>query len=92
LQGFQLRKINESGLLGYLNDICLPDVIILFGSYSKGEDILSSDIDLFILSKYENILNLKIDVFFSDSFGKLSKELKNNLVNGVILDEYLKVF
>lgn len=95
-----IKDIKESGLLDYLNDKCMPDVIILFGSASKGEDIKESDIDLFIqskekklqLSKYENYLSRKINIFFKDTFNKLSKELKNNIINGDILNGYLKVF
>ena len=95
-----VMKIEESGLIDYLSENCMPDVIILFGSASKGEDLKESDIDLFVLSSKEKIdlsqfekkLNRKVNIFFSNSFNKLSKELKNNIVNGVILNGYLKVF
>ena len=95
-----IMQIKGSGLLDYLMDTCMPDVIILFGSASRGEDIKSSDIDLFILCEetdlelevYEKRLGRNINMFFSDNFGNHSKELKNNLINGVILGGYLKVF
>jgi predicted nucleotidyltransferase len=95
-----IQLIKDSGLLNYIEYICMPDVIILFGSYSKGEDLKDSDIDIFLLCnktkldlrKYEKKLNRKINIFFCKSFGKLSKELKNNIINGVILKGYLKVF
>ncbi len=95
-----IRMIKESGLLKYLENICMPDVIVLFGSASKGEDIKDSDIDLFLqckekkldMKKYEKELKRKVNIFFSDNFNKLSKELKNNIINGVILYGYLKVF
>jgi len=95
-----LKQIKESGPLDFIQNSCMPDVIILFGSYSKAEDIKNSDIDLFLLcknksfnlKKYEHILNRKINLFFCNSFGKLSQEFKNNLVNGIILRGYLKVF
>lgn len=93
-------RIKETGLLDYINDICMPDAIVLFGSASRGEDSLGSDLDLFVLCKekelnlinYEKHLKRKINIFFSDDFNKLSKELKNNMLNGVILSGYLKVF
>ncbi|MEM3113470.1 MAG: nucleotidyltransferase domain-containing protein [Candidatus Pacearchaeota archaeon] len=93
-------KINSSGLLDYLYNNCLPSSIILFGSASKGEDIESSDIDIFIqskekklnLEKYEKILNRKISLFFEQDFNKISNELKNNILNGVVLNGYIKVF
>lgn len=93
-------KIKESGLIDHISESCMPDVIILFGSASKGEDLKESDIDLFVLSnkekmnllQFEKKLNKKINVFFSNDFNNLSKELKNNIINGVILKGYLKVF
>lgn len=95
-----IRSIKDSGLLKYLQNTCTPDVAILFGSCSKGEDLKNSDIDIFLLSEnkklelntYEKRLNRKINVFFSENFGKHSKEFKNNVINGVILSGYLKVF
>ena len=95
-----IMKIKESGLLEYLSETCMPDAIILFGSSASGEDLKDSDIDLFVaskdekisLDKFEKYLNRKISILFSDSFGKLSKELKNNIINGIILKGYLKVF
>ena len=95
-----ILNIHQNGLLDYIYDSCLPAVIILFGSASKGEDIEESDIDIFIqsqkkklaLGKYEKILNRKISLFFEEKFNKLSKELKNNLLNGLIVKGYIKVF
>lgn len=95
-----LIKIKESGLLDYIGESCMPDVIALFGSASKGEDTKDSDIDLFVMSKqerldlerFEKYLKRKINTFFSVNFNKLSKELRNNIINGVILKGYLKVF
>lgn len=93
-------SIKESGLLDYLSNQCMPDAIILFGSASKGEDLADSDVDLFLLckerelalEKYEKQIKRKINIFFSTDFNKLSSELKNNILNGVILKGYLKVF
>ena len=95
-----IMKIKESGLLEYLSETCMPDAIILFGSSASGEDLKDSDIDLFVaskdekisLDKFEKYLNRKISILFSDSFGKLSKELKNNIINGIIFKGYFKVF
>lgn len=92
--------MSSSGLLDYINNECIPEVIILFGSAARGEDIKESDIDLFIKSKekkldikkYEQKLKRHINIFFEENFNKLSKELKNNVINGVILRGYLKAF
>lgn len=95
-----ILKMSKIGFLDYINDSCLPDSIILFGSSARGEDIESSDIDLFIqskeiklsLEKYEKPLNHKINLFFEENFNRLSSELKNNIINGIIVLGYLKVF
>jgi predicted nucleotidyltransferase len=95
-----IMQMKESGLLDFVSESCMPDVIVLFGSASRGEDLKDSDIDLFVLSdkeklnleKFEKKMNRKINIFFSDNFNKLSKELRNNVINGVILKGYLRVF
>ena len=92
-------RIRESGLLEFLSERCSPDSIVLFGSASRGEDVKGSDIDIFVasgeksldLKKYEGILKRPISLHFSRSFGRLPNELRNNIINGVILDGYLKV-
>ena len=95
-----LLSIKESGLLEYLSKEGAPEVIILFGSAAKGEDLRDSDLDIFLqcekaeleLDSYEKKLSRKVNIFFSAEFNKLSKELRNNIINGVVLKGYLKVF
>lgn len=95
-----LLNIEKSKLIEHLNDKLSPDTIILFGSCAKGEDIASSDLDIYIqseekkinLDKYEKILNRKIQIFFAKNINKLPKELRNNILNGIKLNGYLKVF
>lgn len=90
----------SSGLISYLWDVCMPDAIILYGSASRGEDVQGSDIDVVVLSKekklelagFEKALQRGIAVFFQEGFSRLSPELKNNVINGIILKGYLKVF
>lgn len=95
-----LLRLHESGLLSYLEDECVPDAIILFGSASRGEDRETSDVDLFILSeekefrlkKYEEKLKRKISLHFEKSISKIPKELRNNVLNGIVLRGYVTVF
>ncbi len=95
-----LMQLEENMLVDFINDKCLPNCIILFGSSSLGEDIENSDIDLFVqskevkldLEKFDKLLKRKVNIFFEDKFNRLSEELKNNLINGVKLRGYLKVF
>ncbi|MFA6023487.1 MAG: nucleotidyltransferase domain-containing protein [Candidatus Pacearchaeota archaeon] len=94
------EKILDSGLIEQMRDKIMPKSIILFGSFSRGEDIETSDIDLFIeskkqeinLDKFEKILKRKIQLHFNENFNNYPKELKNNIINGEILYGYLEVF
>lgn len=93
-----LKKIYESGLADYLAEKFPFATIILFGSYSRGEDIEKSDIDIAILDKekklelekFEKKLNRTINVEFIN-FKKASLELKENLVNGIVLSGTLSL-
>lgn len=93
-------RLYEIGLIDYISDSCFPNAVILFGSASKGEDTEESDLDIFVqskakklnLEKYEKLLNKKISLFFDDDFLKLSNELKNNILNGIVLKGYIKAF
>src|SRR3989344_2958987 len=95
-----ILRIKQTGLGDYIYDACQHDAIVLFGSSAKGEDLENSDIDLFIqapekrlnLLQYEKKLNRKINLFFEENFSRLSGELKNNIINGTVLNGYLKVF
>jgi predicted nucleotidyltransferase len=94
-----LFNIKQSGLIKELEKH-LPDCIILFGSYHRGEDHKKSDIDIFMqksykeinLDKYEKILKKPINIIFDKKFTKLSSEFKNEIIQGTILSGYLKVF
>ena len=91
-----LKSVYDSGLFNYLYENFQLDNIILFGSYSKGEDTEKSDVDIAIeskeknleLSKYEEKINRRINIEFID-FSKLKKELKESIINGIILSGYI---
>lgn len=95
-----INKLYTTGVIEHLANVCQPDVIILFGSASRGEDMKESDIDLYIqseekkleLKEFEKQLQRKIQLHFYTHFNKLSPELKNNILNGIILSGYLKIF
>ncbi|MFH0752235.1 MAG: nucleotidyltransferase domain-containing protein [archaeon] len=89
-----LKQIYETGLADYLETNFAGATIILFGSYSRGEDTINSDIDIAIigrkskeidLTKYEKTLERKILINFYDSFKNIHKHLKENICNGIIL-------
>jgi len=91
-----LYEINKSGLIDYLWEGIHPETIILYGSYAKGESIDNSDLDIFIVGKekklsldrFEKILGKEIHLIFEENLKKIPKELKNNLINGIVLKGY----
>jgi predicted nucleotidyltransferase len=95
-----LIKIQESGLINYLNEKASPNVIILFGSAAKGEDTIESDIDIYLnaetkeinLKEYEKKLKRKIQLFIYQDINKIPKELRNNIMNGIKLDGYITIW
>lgn len=92
-----LNRIYNSELFDYLKEKFPFNTLILFGSYSKGDDTEKSDIDIAIdnkekkldLENYEKKLNRKINIEFVD-FSKVSKELNNSIINGIVLAGYIE--
>ena len=89
-----LKQLYESGLVEYLYDKLPGTTIILFGSYSNGEDTVNSDIDLAViginhktldLEEYERILLREVVVNYYLSFSGMRKELLNNIMNGIVI-------
>ncbi|MFH1972536.1 MAG: nucleotidyltransferase domain-containing protein [archaeon] len=88
-------------LTNFLIEELSNPVIIVFGSYSKGEDIEKSDIDIYIetpekketvVKKFEKSLNRSIQIFMYKSIDKIeNKDLANNIINGIVLNGYLEV-
>ncbi len=93
---FNLETLYESGIVDYLSKEYNFATLILFGSFSKGEDIENSDIDLAIiteneknlnLEKYEKYLKRKISIH-EINIKQVSKEFKISLQNGIVLEGY----
>lgn len=99
---FNLDKIYSSGIIEFLKTETMPETIVLFGSYLKGEDTEESDVDLFIqakssqtdtkLKKFEKKLGRNIQLHFKEKFQDYNAEMKNNILNGLILYGYLEIF
>lgn len=88
-----LRQIYSSGLADFLEKEFAGATIILFGSYSKGEDTTTSDIDIAVIGRKEKKLDLTIFdktlertilVNFYPSFKEVHKHLRENLFNGIV--------
>jgi len=89
-----LKQIYETGLADFLEKEFAGATIILFGSYSRGEDIVNSDLDLAVIGRKDKLINVtdfekdlerKININFYDSFKDIHKHLKENLCNGIVL-------
>lgn len=99
---FNIKSLYISGLIDYLVEELSNPGIIVFGSYSKGEDIENSDIDLYIetlsnkeinLKKFEEKLQKKIQVFrHKNLIGIRNVHLANNIINGILLNGFVEVF
>ena len=99
IKNYLVFKIKESSLIDFIQEQVLPSSIILFGSGAKATFTEKSDLDIFVeakeskidVSKYEKKLNRKINILFESNINDLSNELRNNLVNGVILYGFVKI-
>ncbi|MBU2562525.1 MAG: nucleotidyltransferase domain-containing protein [Nanoarchaeota archaeon] len=95
-----LKLIYESNLLKKLEDKFPGCLIILFGSYSFGEDTYQSDIDIAIigskrkqidLSASEKLLERKIFIHCYKSINFVNKNLRSNLFNGINLQGMIEI-
>ncbi|PIN80603.1 hypothetical protein COV16_00550, partial [Candidatus Woesearchaeota archaeon CG10_big_fil_rev_8_21_14_0_10_34_8] len=68
--------------------------IILFGSFSRGDDTSASDIDIAIigrkekeinLEKFEKLLERKININSYSALKDVHKDLRENICNGIVL-------
>ena len=95
-----LRMVYESGLAHFLHEEFPGCAVILFGSYSLGEDVFSeaeerrSDIDIAVVGakekhvnteKFGKLLERTINMNFYESWGRIHKHLKDNILNGITL-------
>lgn len=97
---YNVEKLHEMGIVEEIEEKCVPDAIVLFGSAAEGEDIEESDIDLLVVAKekeldledYEHKFNRKINItFMTEQELKQNKELSNSVANGIVLSGYLVV-
>lgn len=89
-----LKIFYESGLAEYLSDSFPGCTIMLFGSYSMGEDTIGSDVDIAVIGtkgkelefeRFEKMLKKRIIVQFYPNFKDINKHLKENIFNGILI-------
>ena len=98
---FNIKQLYESGLIDFLIKHYSNPAIIVFGSFSKGEDIEKSDIDIYIetpgrktinLEKFEKILKRNIQLLVYSGIQNISNPmLANNIINGINLNGFIEV-
>ena len=92
-------RIKLEKFVEYIRDTIHPDSVVLFGSLSKLEVTDKSDIDISIfggfkkdvdIKKFEKNTGREIQIFRFESLDKVNKELKINIMRGVILQGVLR--
>jgi len=95
---FGLQKFHEAGFLEYLSSLEKAKVVILFGSFSRGDWYKESDIDIFLygieddarlgLGKFYFKLHREIQVFSGENpedLRRLGSPLVKNIIKGICL-------
>lgn len=99
-RAYNLEVLYSSGLTEHLVNSLRPDAIVIFGSYSRGEDDEKSDIDIAIIHgreimtdarQFEKILKRKINLVRIKSLKESKKEFVNSLANGIVLAGAIEV-
>lgn len=103
---YNLNFIYQSGLVEFLNEhFGNPRAIILFGSFRKGEDFSTSDVDIAVetdeAAEYKT-MGLRLLIDFEKELGKkiqihlfnrkkVDRHVFNNIANGIVLAGFLEV-
>ena len=92
---YNLEQLYLSGIVDKLSRaLGTPAAIVCFGSYSRGEDTETSDIDIAVmggneksisLNEFEKRLNRSLSLH-QVTMGKISPEFRANLYNGIVLE------
>ena len=89
---YNLYSLRE--LAKHLSSQYCPKLIAVFGSYGRGEDVEESDVDIAIvskpinsmnLSKYEEKLKRKIHCIVMEDISKLEPNMRKKVYNGIVL-------
>lgn len=99
-KAYNLESIYTSGLAEFLQENLRPEAVVLFGSYSRGEDHEESDIDIAVingrdkkvdLTSFEEELMREINLHSAEEADTIDENFRNTLANGIVIHGYLKV-
>ena len=104
---YNLSFVYESGLVEFLEDVLgHPPAIILFGSFRKGEDVSTSDVDIAVETLKDTDMSTvrpkgieRIEKHFAGrkiqihvfNRKKVDINVFNNIANGIVLSGFLEV-
>jgi predicted nucleotidyltransferase len=98
---YNLRLLYISGFIEFLKIELSNPSIIVFGSFSKGEDREDSDIDLYVetpskkeisLDNFERVFKRRLHVFRQKNIREIkNKNLVNNIINGILLNGFVEI-
>lgn len=95
-----LKQILESGIMDFLEEKLTGCVIVLFGSYSTGEDKYDSDIDIAVigskekeieLERFDKLFERKIYIHYYESINKIDRNLRQSIINGITLQGIIEI-
>lgn len=98
---WNIGQVYDSGLIDHLKDEYSDPLIILFGSYSFGEDIDRSDIDIFVETSrkvvvpnsFSKKLRREVQVFREKNIKNIkNKLLINSILNGIVLSGHVRIY
>ncbi|MAG78734.1 hypothetical protein CL616_05210 [archaeon] len=94
---FMKRVYNLESLYG-MNEFIVqnyyPQLFVVFGSYSRGEDVETSDIDVLLISKTKKEVNLKkyekelkreINMMIIKTLDELDEIMQKRIMNGFVM-------
>jgi predicted nucleotidyltransferase len=89
---YNLYSLKE--LVNFIVSQLYPKLIVVYGSYSFGEDVEESDVDILVLAKskkeinlekFEKMLKRRIHLIRIEDFNKLESAMKKKIWNGIVL-------
>ncbi|QGA80402.1 hypothetical protein LC1Nh_0502 [Candidatus Nanohalobium constans] len=98
-RAYNIYSLTSSGLINSIEEKCIPVAIVLFGSYSRGEDKASSDIDIAVLegkkfdrdlSEYEEELGREINIH-NIKLDEAGENFVEALANGITMRGHLEL-